>query len=399
MGSTIPANNTTTIMDLPTTFVPAIAPIAIHPDRNTTVQDYPMMKVTVVVTAGLLGLAALAVAAEDIRLAQTLSPAEESENLDEDLNRREERIFAFYTTTSITRLATTTITALSTCLSVLTGTACTGRKKKSAFFNLDILEELASLPVELVGSQTDEDLESGSSQFSQNIVEGRNGKKLTIWSTNFTTLTITSTSYLAGTTVTASALCTAPGLTAGCFGKYTVLVLQMKVAAVVTVSLLAVAAVAVAEGSQDDLPPAEVDERLQSARREERIFAFFTTTSVKRLATTTITALSTCLSVVAAPSCSGRRRKSLFQDFEKLNVAVGDSGHLFGSQAEAEELLGPSPLRIVREVVNDREGKKLTVWSTFLSTLTLTSTSYVAGTTVTASALCAAPGVTSGCFG
>ncbi|XP_071525540.1 uncharacterized protein [Panulirus ornatus] len=173
----------------------------------------------------------------------------------------------------------------------------------------------------------------------------------------------------------------------------------MKVAAVVTVSLLAVAAVAVAAGSQDDLPPAEVDERLQSARREERIFAFFTTTSVKRLATTTITALSTCLSIAnTVPACTGRRKKSLINGLRSLEVLSEPvSEQLQGSQDEE----GPSafPSRIVREVVNDREGKRLTIWSTISSTLTLTSTSYVASTTVTVSALCSAPGATAGCFG
>lgn len=50
-------------------------------------------------------------------------------------------------------------------------------------------------------------------------------------------------------------------------------------------------------------------------RRQERIFAFYTTTSVKRLATTTITAISTCLSILAAaPACTGRKKRSLFSD-------------------------------------------------------------------------------------
>ncbi|XP_071525254.1 uncharacterized protein [Panulirus ornatus] len=180
----------------------------------------------------------------------------------------------------------------------------------------------------------------------------------------------------------------------------------MKVAAVVTVGLLAVAAVTVT-GDQDDfqkdvkadLPPTEAEERLQSARREERVFAFYTTTSVKRLSTTTITALSTCLSITnPAPACTGRRKRAFFNSLSFPNLPETVPDQLLGSQADAEELEVPSS-RIVREVVNNREGKRITIWSTVSSTLTLTSTSYVAGTTVTATALCLAPGLTAGCFG
>lgn len=47
----------------------------------------------------------------------------------------------------------------------------------------------------------------------------RDGRRLTIWTTNFTTLTLTTTSYLAGTTVTATAYCLTPLLAQSCFGK------------------------------------------------------------------------------------------------------------------------------------------------------------------------------------
>lgn len=46
----------------------------------------------------------------------------------------------------------------------------------------------------------------------------RTGKKLTVWSTNFTTVTKTTTSYYEGTTVTVSALCTIAGMGQSCFG-------------------------------------------------------------------------------------------------------------------------------------------------------------------------------------
>ena len=56
-------------------------------------------------------------------------------------------------------------------------------------------------------------------------------------------------------------------------------------------------------------------DRLEAERRGARLFAFATTTSIKRLATTTITAISTCLSILAmAPSCTGRRKRAMFND-------------------------------------------------------------------------------------
>ena len=49
-----------------------------------------------------------------------------------------------------------------------------------------------------------------------------------------------------------------------------------------------------------------------------RFVAFFTSTSVTRLATTTLTALSTCVSFSAgAPNCNGRRKRSLINDNAK----------------------------------------------------------------------------------
>ncbi|KAK7026646.1 hypothetical protein SK128_015458, partial [Halocaridina rubra] len=44
--------------------------------------------------------------------------------------------------------------------------------------------------------------------------DDRQGRKLTIWSTAFTTYTVTTTSVLTGTTATATLMCTAPGANA-----------------------------------------------------------------------------------------------------------------------------------------------------------------------------------------
>ncbi|XP_042214660.1 uncharacterized protein LOC121861159 [Homarus americanus] len=191
------------------------------------------MKVAVVVITVIMGLAAAIASTEqhtnhhnnDNNNKNFVSQSEVDEGGDavvnDDLKARQSRVFAYYTSTSVTRLATTTITALSTCLSVDTA-ACVGRKRKSAFKNMEFLEDVLHWPGELSGSQDFlEETQEGEEEpeVSQKVVEDRDGRKFTIWSTNFSTLTVTSTSYLAGTTVTASALCSAPGVTAGCFGK------------------------------------------------------------------------------------------------------------------------------------------------------------------------------------
>ncbi|KAG7173114.1 uncharacterized protein LOC121861161 [Homarus americanus] len=136
-------------------------------------------------------------------------------------------------------------------------------------------------------------------------------------------------------------------------------------------------------------------------RRHGRILAFSTTTSRLQLATTTITAVSTCVSTLAAPPpCVGRKKRLLYEELDDMSIIEEDlemKRLLEGSQVEDEDV-EVEPHRSKREVIN-RNGKRLTIWSTVLSTLTLTSTSYLAGSTVIISALCAAPGISQGCFG
>ncbi|KAG7173113.1 uncharacterized protein LOC121861160 [Homarus americanus] len=173
------------------------------------------MKVVVVVLAGVMGLAAVIAVPEVARPLASVGLMGDTE--------REHRIFAFYTTTSSKALATVTITALSTCVSTVAGTPCTGRKKKAIIDNMQIFvdDSLNTGTLSLSGSQVndDEDLGIQMERQEREVVNERDGKKLTIWSTNISTLTLTSTSYVAGTTVTISALCAAPGVTQGCFGK------------------------------------------------------------------------------------------------------------------------------------------------------------------------------------
>ncbi|XP_045623729.1 uncharacterized protein [Procambarus clarkii] len=166
------------------------------------------------------------------------------------------------------------------------------------------------------------------------------------------------------------------------------------------------ALMAAAAGSDDRLTNHEdTPERLEADRRQERLlFAYSTTTSVKRLATVTLTALSTCLSTFSTaagskiPICSGRKRRTIFSKIELNDMLVDNlSGTLADEDSYNAKGRAMEPA-VGREVL-DRKGRKFTIWSTYVSTLTLTSTSYLTGTTVTITAMCVAAGVTQGCFG
>ncbi|XP_045125478.1 uncharacterized protein LOC123512880 [Portunus trituberculatus] len=155
------------------------------------------------------------------------------------------------------------------------------------------------------------------------------------------------------------------------------------------------------------------EDRLQQDRRGVRLFALSTTTSIKRVATTTITAINTCLSVIAGTTCTGRRKRALFSDLDALEGIEDQAYALHGTQRDEKEVKTEASEghtagveeeqeeeeRLQKRELDGRSGRKITIYSSFISTLTLTSTSYLAGTTVTATALCVAPGLTTGCFG
>ena len=56
-------------------------------------------------------------------------------------DRREMRVFAYYSTTSITSLVTATTSVSSTCMSIAAGTACTGRRRRSAKYKKLFVEK------------------------------------------------------------------------------------------------------------------------------------------------------------------------------------------------------------------------------------------------------------------
>ncbi|XP_042888771.1 uncharacterized protein LOC122264120 [Penaeus japonicus] len=203
------------------------------PPRPST-SDVARMKVVaavaVVVVVTLLGVASCTTALkkdaeakvkDDLDLFSSsssfsdLSPSELEESLDDDV--RGERIFGYLTSTTTTRLTTSTLTALSTCLSVINNApACTRRKRRASVMRDVKDEDIRDLSLNLEGSLSAvENLEDLSQQ--QRDFLRRDDRKITIWTTGFTTLT--TTSYIAGTTVTATAYCVTPGLAAGCFGK------------------------------------------------------------------------------------------------------------------------------------------------------------------------------------
>lgn len=95
------------------------------------------MKVVAVALVCLLGVATVRCAESEEEDAEAvlgnLSPSEEHEALDGENSGRGERIFAYYGSTTTTRLLTSTLTALSTCLSTLEDApACKRRKRRSA---------------------------------------------------------------------------------------------------------------------------------------------------------------------------------------------------------------------------------------------------------------------------
>ncbi|KAK8395877.1 hypothetical protein O3P69_005770 [Scylla paramamosain] len=415
---------------------------------------------------------------------------------------RDPKIFAVRISTSVTVLATTTISALSTCLSLNNGAeysqggsgavkwrvaASEGTGKvgwvvrvkvlavwvmavwvmrveglPTLVLKLDMDELFSSQDMTLSGSlnsdyeeeeEAEEEEEEDEGVIKSKVKEDRNGRKFTIWNSSLTTITVTSTSFFAGTTVTATAFCSAPGLTIGCFDtkelydsfafirllkhfrgvlhglrrpswfawvptdtkelydsfafirllKHFRAVVEMAPAATQTLLVMTVAVVtlwplhATATNSTTTTTTTTAaatpsEDRVGEQRRAERLLAFYTTTSVKLLATTTISVPFTCLSTnPGSAPCNGRRKRALWNDMEILRDISGVE-LLEGSEGDEAAVKEGQGER-------ERDGRKLTIWSTVKSTLTLTSTSYLVGTTITATAFCLTAGISQGCFG
>lgn len=87
-----------------------------------------------------------------------------------------------------------------------------------------------------------------------------------------------------------------------------------KVTAVVVLLGVVAAAAGTAPDDKGGNQARAGQDQLEEDRRGVKIFAYSTTTSIKRLATTTITAISTCLSLSVGAVCTGRRKRSYFSD-------------------------------------------------------------------------------------
>lgn len=151
----------------------------------------------------------------------------------------------------------------------------------------------------------------------------------------------------------------------------------------------------------EDVLKAERGENVEDNVRKERLFAYYSSTSITILVSTTITAISTCLSTArpGATACVGRKRRLVDDKSMQLDEFQLDNVELSSSQAELESWDEAGP-RVTKEVQKDdgRKGRNITIWSTIFTTLTITSTSAMTGTTVTASILCAMAGLVQSCF-
>ncbi|XP_068242835.1 uncharacterized protein [Palaemon carinicauda] len=143
-----------------------------------------------------------------------------SAKAEEDDDARAARLFAFYSTTQVTKLTTVTITGLTTCFSTASQAAqgaCQGRKKRTVPSAIDA--DLFDMEVGGLAGSLGEDFEAEDLVKREVPEPAREGRKLTIWSTNYTTITVTSTSIQSLTTISATAICTYPNQSNTCFGS------------------------------------------------------------------------------------------------------------------------------------------------------------------------------------
>lgn len=144
------------------------------------------------------------------------SDAQEGGSEEEEDPDRSGKLIAQYTTKTKALFVTTTLTALSTCFSA-TDVACTGKKKKKRSMAPRNLFIVPGANAELISSQ--DPPASGESEYEfKSHDSDREERKFTIWTTLFSTHTLTTTFYYPGTTVSISGVCSVPGLESSCFG-------------------------------------------------------------------------------------------------------------------------------------------------------------------------------------
>ncbi|KAF2364829.1 hypothetical protein FHG87_004408 [Trinorchestia longiramus] len=267
-------------------------------------------------------------------------PPRESYGFAFDEDERTGKILAYYTSKTKNLFHTTTVSRLSTCFSATNTDQCTGRRKKrhvdrridASTFDLDSSDDLHG---------TVADPSEPNYETANELRGDRDPKKFTVWSTLFSTFTLTSTYYYPGTTVTVS------------------------------------------EAIDADIGPNQ---------RESKLLAIFASTTFTHVTTTTKLALQTCWST-SDQACNGRRkRRSLVTPQATAPREMASELQLDGSIKSA----------VPADEFHDEEertGRKLTVWTTGFTRVTITTTSYYEGTTVSVSALCTVVGMGQSCFG
>merc|ERR1712106_296865 len=144
---------------------------------------------------------------------------------------REPRIFYYYYTTKMTKLVTVTKQGVSTCLSSAqkqkkATTLCKGRKKRMTLSDLKYNRDPEYMQGELDSTFEDSsyvrEARSSVDGSEVNHDEGsadvnRVERALTIWSTDYETLTLTSTNTLSKWTLSVSVFCTTSGFAETCF--------------------------------------------------------------------------------------------------------------------------------------------------------------------------------------
>jgi len=123
------------------------------------------------------------------------------------------RILAQYSSQTMWLFVTTTTNVLSTCFSATNTPACGRRRKKRHIHQVPLVipdgEQLS------LSSSTADPWEP---EGFPSVEEGRRKRAFTVWSTLFTTYTLTSSSFFAGTTVSLSGVCSLAGMGNSCFG-------------------------------------------------------------------------------------------------------------------------------------------------------------------------------------
>ncbi|XP_018016340.1 uncharacterized protein LOC108673073 [Hyalella azteca] len=134
---------------------------------------------------------------------------------------------------------------------------------------------------------------------------------------------------------------------------------------------------------------------VEQGLRNARIFAFRSYTSRTLIVSSTVLALSTCVSSINTVACVGRRRrKRMNVAAPHINLNEQSLDVLYPSLMEAEVAATtqkPQPERMPKNI--------FTIWTTGFTTVTFLTTSYYQGITVSVSLACNPGNAVTSCFG